>query len=43
MLPDNTVIPALGRTVGIQAPVNAHSLVVDYTATLGLSVVIEAK
>lgn len=43
MVPDATVIPALGRTNGIQAPVNAHSLVVDYTATLGMSVVIEAK
>jgi len=43
MLPDASTIPALGRTVGIQAPVNAHSLIVDYTATLGLSVVIEAK
>lgn len=43
MLPDGTVVPALGRTPGAQAPDDAHSLVVDYTATLGVSVVIEAK
>lgn len=42
MVPDGTVVKALGRTPGILAPANAHSLVVDYTATLGLSVVIEA-
>lgn len=43
MVPDGTVIPALGRTSGMLAPANAHSLVVDYNAPYGLSVVIEAK
>lgn len=43
MVPDGTVIQPLGRTNGIEVPDNAHSLVVDYSATLGLSVVIEAK
>jgi hypothetical protein len=43
MVPDGTVVPALGRTAGLKAPDNAHSLVVDYNAPLGLSVVIEAK
>lgn len=43
MVPDGTVIKALGRTPGVLAPADAHSLVVDYTAELGLSVVIEAK
>lgn len=42
MVPDNTVVAPLGRTPGVMAPADAHSLVVDYTATLGLSVVIEA-
>lgn len=43
MVPDGTVIPAKGRTPGVLAPANAHSLIVDYTAELGMSVVIEAK
>jgi hypothetical protein len=43
MVPDGTVVPPLGRTGGILAPANAHSLVVDYNAPLGLSAVIEAK
>lgn len=43
MLADGTVISPLGRTNGIAAPSDAHSLVVDYTAVLGMSVVIEAK
>jgi len=42
MIDDETVIPALGRTDGLLAPVNAHSLVVDYNAPLGVSAVIEA-
>ncbi len=43
MVPDGTVVKALGRTPGMLAPSNAHSLIVDYNATLGLSVVVEAK
>jgi hypothetical protein len=43
MVPDGTIVNPLGRTPGLMAPSDAHSLVVDYTATLGLSVVIEAK
>lgn len=43
MIPDKTKIKPLGRTSGYLAPVDAHSLVVDYTAGYGLSVVIEAK
>jgi hypothetical protein len=43
MLPDNTVIPAFGRTAGVDVPLNAHELVVDYKGILGASVVVEAK
>lgn len=43
MVPDGTLVKALGRTPGLRAPNGAHSLVVDYTAELGLSVVVEAK
>ena len=38
---DNTIIPGLTRTAGTKAPDDAHALVLDYTAPLGLSVVIE--
>jgi hypothetical protein len=43
MVPDGSLIKAKGRTPGVLAPADAHSLIVDYTAPLGLSVVIEAK
>lgn len=43
MLDDDTTIPPLGRTSGILAPRDAHCLVLDYTAPLGLSAVIEVK
>ncbi len=43
MVPDKTKIKPLGRTSGYLAPADAHSLVVDYTAVYGLSVVVEAK
>lgn len=42
MVPDGTVIPALGRTSGLLAPKDAHALVLDYNAPFGLSVVVEA-
>lgn len=42
MVPDGTTVEPRGRTAGIQAPPEAHALIVAYSAPYGGSLVIEA-
>lgn len=42
MVPDGTTIPGRDRTDGVEAEKDVHALIVNYTAPLGGSVVVEA-